>query len=249
MDRDGGPPLRLLVVEDDTAIAAPLETGLRRAGYAVERVATGAAALAADAADVILLDLGLPDIDGQSVCAELRRRSSAIIIVVTARSDEAERVSALDVGADDYVVKPFGFAELLARIRANLRRTQLGTGSHLKVGLLVIDTRSREVTVAGREVSLTAKEYDLLVCLAEDPGRVYSRQQILERAWDAHWYGPTKTLDVHVAALRRKLAVPSLIETVYGVGFRLNPDLRELKADGAHVTGRTGPGDERAAEL
>jgi DNA-binding response OmpR family regulator len=217
-------PLRLLLVEDDSAIAVPLEEGLVRAGYAVQRVSTGAAAVAADPADVILLDLGLPDLDGRSVCAQLRRRSDAVIIVVTARSEEAERVGALDMGADDYVVKPFGFAELLARIRANLRRAQPGTGAHLHSGPLLIDTRTREVSVDGRGVTLTAKEYDLLVCLAEDPGRVYSRQQILERAWDAHFYGPTKALDVHVASLRRKLAVPGLIETVYGVGFRLQPD-------------------------
>jgi DNA-binding response OmpR family regulator len=216
---------RLLLVEDDTAIAVPLERGLRRAGYAVRTVSTGAAALAADPADVILLDLGLPDVDGRSVCAELRRRSGAVIIVVSARSEESERVSALDIGADDYVVKPFGFSELLARIRANLRRSKPGTGSELHAGPLVIDTRSREVSMGGQPVTVTAKEYDLLLCLAEDPGRVFSRQQILERAWDAHHYGPTKALDVHVASLRRKLSVPGFIETVYGVGFRLNPDV------------------------
>jgi DNA-binding response OmpR family regulator len=217
-------PLRLLLVEDDPTIAGPLQEGLVRAGYEVERVSTGAAAVAADPADVILLDLGLPDLDGRSVCAQLRRRSDAVIIVVTARTEESERVGALDMGADDYVVKPFGFAELLARIRANLRRAQPGTGAHLRSGPLLIDTRTREVSVDGRPITLTAKEFDLLLCLAEDPGRVYSRQQILERAWDAHFYGPTKALDVHVASLRRKLAVPGLIETVYGVGFRLQPD-------------------------
>ncbi|HEX4432023.1 MAG TPA: response regulator transcription factor [Frankiaceae bacterium] len=223
-DAPAGPPVRLLLVEDDSAIAVPLQEGLIRAGYRVDRVSTGAAAVAAEPADVILLDLGLPDLDGRSVCAQLRRRSEAVIIVVTARSEEAERVGALDVGADDYVVKPFGFAELLARIRANLRRAQPGTGAHLRCGPLVIDTRTRDVSIAGRAVSLTAKEYDLLLCLAEDPGRVYSRQQILERAWDSHAYGPTKALDVHVASLRRKLAIPGLIETAYGVGFRLQPD-------------------------
>ncbi len=223
-DATPGGALRLLLVEDDAAIALPLQEGLTRAGYLVDRVSTGAAAVAAEPADVILLDLGLPDLDGRSVCAQLRRRSEAVIIVVTARSEESERVGALDMGADDYVVKPFGFAELLARIRANLRRAQPGTGAHVRSGPLLIDTRTREVSVSGRVVSLTAKEYDLLLCLAEDPGRVYSRQQILERAWDAHAYGPTKALDVHVASLRRKLAIPGLIETVYGVGFRLQPD-------------------------
>jgi DNA-binding response OmpR family regulator len=226
-------PLRILVVEDDAAIAITLERGLTRAGYHVQSVTSGAGALAAGDADVILLDLGLPDLDGRSVCAELRKRSDAIIIVVTARSEESERVGALDLGADDYVVKPFGFAELLARIRANLRRTQPGIGSQLRAGPLLIDTRTRDVTSNGHAVALTAKEYDLLVCLAEDPGRVYSRQQILETAWDAHWYGPTKTLDVHVASLRRKLKVPDLIETIYGVGFRLRPDLAEFGASAA----------------
>lgn len=214
----------MLLVEDDGAIAMPLQEGLMRAGYDVERVSTGAAAVAAEPADVILLDLGLPDLDGRSVCAQLRRRSNAVIIVVTARSEESERVGVLDMGADDYVVKPFGFAELLARMRANLRRAQPGTGAQLHSGPLLIDTRTREVSISGRGVSLTAKEYDLLLCLAEDPGRVYTRQQILERAWDAHAYGPTKALDVHIASLRRKLGVAGLIETVYGVGFRLRSD-------------------------
>ncbi len=215
--------LRVLVVEDDAAIAEPLSIGLARAGYAVETAPTAHLALAADPADVVLLDLGLPDVDGMSVCAELRRRSDAIIIVITARSEEGDRVRALDLGADDYLVKPFGFAELLARIRAHVRRSLPGGSAQLRAGPLVIDTRTRETWVAGRAVRLTAKEYELLVCLAEDPGRVYTRQHILEAAWDAHHYGPTKTLDVHVASLRRKLGVPSLISTVYGVGFRLDP--------------------------
>jgi DNA-binding response OmpR family regulator len=221
----GGPAeaaLRVMIVEDDAAIAEPLAIGLTRAGYEVERVERGAAAVTADPVDVILLDLGLPDMDGLSVCTLLRERSDAVIIVITARSEEADRVSALDLGADDYLVKPFGFAELLARIRANVRRSLPGAAAQLRAGPLVIDTRAREVTVAGSPVKLTAKEYDLLACLAEDPGRVYTRQQILEAAWDAHYYGPTKALDVHVASLRRKLGLPSLIQTVYGVGFRLD---------------------------
>jgi DNA-binding response OmpR family regulator len=218
----GDAALRVLVVEDDAAIREPLTIGLKRAGYEVETVECAAAALVADPADVVLLDLGLPDMDGMSVCSLLRERSDAVIIVITARSEEAERVSALDLGADDYLVKPFGFAELLARIRANVRRSLPGSAAQLRAGPLVIDTRTREVTVAGAPVKLTAKEYDLLACLAEDPGRVYTRQQILEAAWDAHHYGPTKALDVHVASLRRKLGIPSLVQTVYGVGFRLD---------------------------
>jgi DNA-binding response OmpR family regulator len=154
------------------------------------------------------------------VCRRLRERSPVAIIVVTARGEEPERVLALDAGADDYLVKPFGLAELLARIRAVLRRVRPG-GEVLRHGPLTMDLRTRKVTVSGSEVALTPKEFDLLECLAADPGRVMSRQQILESAWDAHWYGPTKVLDVHVAALRRKLGMPGLIEADYGKGFRL----------------------------
>ena len=127
---------------------------------------------------------------------------------------------ALDAGADDYLVKPFGLAELQARIRAVLRRVRPG-GDVIRHGPLVIDIRTHRVTVDGKEVSLTPKEFDILEILAADPGRVVTRQEILESAWDAHWYGPTKVLDVHVAALRRKLGAEGLIETVYGRGFRL----------------------------
>jgi DNA-binding response OmpR family regulator len=210
----------VLVVEDDPGIATPLVRGLRRAGYEVEHVTTGGEAMRSVEPDVVLLDLGLPDTDGVEVCRQLRERSQVAIIVVTARGEEPERVLALDAGADDYLVKPFGLAELLARIRAVLRRVHPG-GELLKHGSLTVDLRTRKVTVAGQEVALTPKEFDILECLAADPGRVVSRQQILESAWDAHWYGPTKVLDVHVGALRRKLGVPGLIETVYGRGFRL----------------------------
>ncbi|NUP38019.1 MAG: response regulator transcription factor [Streptomyces sp.] len=212
---------RVLVVEDDRGIAESLVRGLRQAGYAVEDVRTGRAALAAPSPDVVLLDLGLPDIDGVEVCRRLRARSTAAIIAVTARGEEADRVLALDEGADDYLVKPFGLAELLARIRAVLRRRRPAQPEILRHGPLTLDLRTRQVSVDGRAVALTPKEFSLLECLAADPGRVMSRQQILERAWDAHWYGPTKVLDVHVAALRRKLGAPGLIETVYGHGFRL----------------------------
>jgi DNA-binding response OmpR family regulator len=169
----------------------------------------------------VLLDLGLPDLDGVEVCRLLRRRSDVAIIVVTARGEEGDRVSALDQGADDYLVKPFGLAELLARIRAVLRRTRPAVPELLRHGSLVVDPRTRKVTVDGVEIALTPKEFDILECLAVDPGRVVTRQEILERAWDAHWYGPSKVLDVHMAALRRKLGLPGLVETVYGRGFRL----------------------------
>ena len=208
----------VLVVEDDRGIATQLVRGLSRSGYAVEHVTTGGDALSRADPDVVLLDLGLPDGDGVDICRRLRQRSRVAIIVVTARGEEPERVLALDAGADDYMVKPFGLAELLARIRAVLRRVHPGDGV-LRHGPLAVDVRARKVTVAGREVALTPKEFDILECLAADPGRVVSRQEILDSAWDAHWYGPTKVLDVHVAALRRKLGVP--IEAAYGRGFRL----------------------------
>lgn len=213
----------VLVVEDDHGIATQLVRGLVRGGYQASHVTTGREALARGDADVVLLDLGLPDTDGVEVCRQLRQRSDTAIIVVTARGEEPERVLALDAGADDYLVKPFGLAELLARIRAVMRRARPGgPGSELlRYGPLTVDVRTRKVTVAGGEIALTPKEFDILECLAADPGRVVSRQEILESAWDAHWYGPTKVLDVHVAALRRKLGVPGLIETVYGRGFRL----------------------------
>jgi DNA-binding response OmpR family regulator len=210
----------VLVVEDDPGIATQLVRGLSRGGYDVEHVTTGRDALSRGDPDVVLLDLGLPDTDGVEVCRQLRERSGVAIIVVTARGEEPERVLALDAGADDYLVKPFGLAELLARIRAVLRRVRPG-GEVLRHGPLTVDLRTRKVNVSGREVALTPKEFDILECLAADPGRVVSRQEILESAWDAHWYGPTKVLDVQVAALRRKLDVPGLIETVYGRGFRL----------------------------
>jgi DNA-binding response OmpR family regulator len=214
----------VLVVEDDPGIATQLVRGLDRAGYTAESVALGAEALRRPVPDVVLLDLGLPDIDGVDICRRLRQQSEAAIIVVTARGEEADRVLALDEGADDYLVKPFGLAELLARIRAVLRRGQRadsGSSELLQHGRLVMDMRTRRVTVDGNPVALTPKEFAILECLAADPGRLVSRQEIIERAWDEHWYGPTKVLDVHLAALRRKLGDHSLIETVYGHGFRL----------------------------
>ena len=218
----------ILLVEDDDSIAEPLRAGLQRAGYSVTRVATGAAALAHPDAEFVLLDLGLPDADGADVCRELRARSDVPIIVITARSDEIDRVVLLELGADDYVVKPFGFKELQARIRAVQRRAQPRPSdpaalTPLKVAALEIDRRTRRVAVDGEEITLTPKEFDLLAFLATDPGAVFSRQDILESVWDTHWYGPTKTLDVHVAALRKKLGDPAWIETVRGVGFRLSP--------------------------
>jgi DNA-binding response OmpR family regulator len=216
----------VLIVEDDASIAAQLVRGLTRGGYQVEHVMTGQDALARGKQDVVLLDLELPDLDGVQVCRKLRERTDAAIIVVTAHGEEPDRVMALDAGADDYLVKPFGLAELQARIRAVLRRVRPG-GDVVRHGPLVVDIRTHRVTVHGSEVLLTPKEFDILECLAADPGRVVTRQEILETAWDAHWYGPTKVLDVHVASLRRKLGAPGLIETVYGRGFRLG-DVSEM---------------------
>lgn len=218
--------VRVLVVEDDGSIAGQLGRGLGRAGCLVTLVATATAALTlpeADLAsyDLLLVDLGLPDLDGIELCRRLRQRSAVPIIVVTARGEEADRVEALDAGADDYVLKPFGFAELLARMRAVLRRVAPGGAPVIRHGRLTVEPASRQVSVDGNPVPLTGKEFDILACLAVEPGRVVSREEIFERVWDEHWYGPTKVLDVHLAALRRKLGDPGLIETVYGRGFRL----------------------------
>jgi DNA-binding response OmpR family regulator len=214
------PRTSVLVVEDDPGIATQLVRALDRGGYRVGHVATGQEALRWGDPDVVLLDLGLPDTDGVRVCRQFRQRSAAAIIVVTACGEESDRVTALDAGADDYLVKPFGVGELMARIRAVLRRVR-PEGDTIRHGPLVVDLRTGKVTVAGQEVALTPKEFDILECLAADPGRVRGRPEILEAAWDSGWYGPTKVLDVHIASLRRKLGVPGLIENVYGRGFRL----------------------------
>jgi two-component system, OmpR family, response regulator RegX3 len=215
--------MRILLVEDEDAIAEPLADGLRREGFSVERAATGAAALAAGEADLVLLDLRLPDIDGLDVCRRLRERSDVPIIVVTARGEEADRVVGLELGADDYVVKPFGLRELIARIRAVTRRTSERGHAHgpMQVGGLEVDERARRATLDGRDLDLTPKEFDLLAALARDPGAAVSRRRLLEEVWETTWYGSAKTIDVHVAALRRKLGDPGWIETVRGVGFRL----------------------------
>jgi len=221
---------RLLLVEDEDAIAIPLVEGLEREGFEVTSVRTGGAALpASEHVDLVLLDLGLPDVDGTDVCRTLRQRSDLPIIVLTARGDELDRVLLLELGADDYVVKPFGFRELVARIRAVRRRTTPAGPSDTErpptqdIGELRIDHRARRVFVGAEEVSLTPKEFDLLAKLAEDPGAVVRREHLIEEVWDEHWWGPTKTLDVHIASLRKKLGDPTWIATVRGVGYRLDP--------------------------
>jgi DNA-binding response OmpR family regulator len=216
--------MRILLIEDDTGIARPMVEGLQRQGYEVTWVRTGRDAMAAEAYDLVLLDLGLPDLDGQAVAARIREMSTVPIIVVTARSDEIDRVALLDLGADDYLVKPFGFRELTARIRAVMRRVgdRPGTGeTAVRLGSLAIDHRTRTVMFDDREVVLTPKEYDLLAFLADDPGAVMSRDEILRAVWDENWWGSTKTLDVHIASLRKKLGDPDVIRTVRGVGYQL----------------------------
>ncbi|WP_030675723.1 response regulator transcription factor [Streptomyces cellulosae] len=281
--------LRVLLIEDDETIAEPLAEGLGHFGLTVDHVATGTDGLRGPYGDVVLLDLGLPDMDGIDVCRGIRRVSDVPILILSARGEETDRVLGLELGADDYLAKPFSVRELVARVRAVTRRTQrtqampeqppterspldpmpldpmpldpmpTRTSSSMydtapppppastaptsptptspdpsyatsptaaeppsyEPGPLVVDRRTRQVWVGEIPVSLTPKEFDLLALLTEDPGAVCSRQQILDRVWDPHYEGPTKTLDVHVASLRRKLGHPGWIQTLRGVGFRL----------------------------
>jgi DNA-binding response OmpR family regulator len=223
--------VRLLLVEDDDRVAGALAVALRRQGYDVVRVATGQEALTRDDADVILLDLGLPDIDGMEVCQRIRKMSDVPIIAVTARSGEQDRVRGLRIGADDYIVKPYAFAELLARIEAVTRRTRAARSQEVRneaaanrvveYGDLTVDLAGRRVSVGDKHVPLTRKEYDILALLLRDPGRVFTRAQILEEVWQTTWLGSSRTLDVHVATLRAKLGDANLVETVRGVGYRL----------------------------
>ncbi|MEV0553891.1 MULTISPECIES: response regulator transcription factor [unclassified Streptomyces] len=237
--------MRVLLVEDDEPVAQSLRRGLLRYGFEVAWVATGGDALAhEDPYDVVLLDLGLPDTDGLDVCKALRGRGDVPIIVISARSDETDRVVGLELGADDYVTKPFGVREVIARIRAVMRRAQPRTaaaaGPDRYGSRLTVDRKAARVRLDGEEVALAPKEYDLLAFLTEEPGALMSREQIMEAVWDANWFGPTKTLDVHVAALRRKLAGAITIEAVRGVGFRLEIDKDGDRGDG----GSLGSGDK-----
>ncbi|SDO90466.1 DNA-binding response regulator, OmpR family, contains REC and winged-helix (wHTH) domain [Streptomyces sp. cf386] len=258
--------IQVLLIEDDETIAEPLAEGLGNFGLTVDHVTTGAEGLRRPYGDVVLLDLGLPDMDGIDVCRGIRQVSDVPVIILSARGEEADRVLGLELGADDYLAKPFSVRELVARVRAVTRRTQRTEAVAEPVaalpprpyetvpspsyeiappphppqetaapsafddtapqpayapGPLVVDRRTRQVWVGEVPVSLTPKEFELLALLAEDPGAVCSRQQILDRVWDPHYEGPTKTLDVHVASLRRKLGDPAWIQTLRGVGFRL----------------------------
>jgi two-component system, OmpR family, response regulator RegX3 len=215
--------MRVLIVEDEETIAVPLAEGLSREGFIVARAATAAEALASEIPDIVLLDLRLPDMDGLDVCRRLRERSQVPIIIVTARGEEADRVVGLELGADDYVVKPFGLRELIARIRAVTRRSEesLSPPAVLRVGGLTVDGRARRAFLGELELDLTPMEFELLAALARDPGAAVSRRRLLEEVWGTTWSGSSKTIDVHVAALRRKLGDPGQIETVRGIGFRL----------------------------
>lgn len=216
--------MKVLLVEDDPSIAASLVEGLQANGFTVTHVSTGAGALSAPAVDVVLLDIGLPDMDGFDVCRQIRKSSMVPIILLTARSEELDRVVGLELGADDYVTKPFGFRELVARIRAVTRRAGMAepaVSGPIVLGALSIDERTRRALLNGEELQLTTKEFDLLVYLTAEPGVVHRRTDILEHVWDVNWYGPTKTLDAHIAALRKKLGNPEWIQAVRGVGFRL----------------------------
>lgn len=224
--------MRILLVEDDPSVADSVIDGLVSANLEVDHVATGKDAISkalSESFDLILLDLGLPDMDGQDVCRSVREKSTTPIIILSARSDEIDRVLALEFGADDYMVKPFGMRELVARIRAVARRvspTDTTTSAVTQdIGSLSIDRRSQKVFIYGQDVYLTPKEFDLLAYLATDPGAVYRRNDIMNEVWDTNWYGTTKTVDAHVAALRKKLGHQDWIEAVRGVGFRLGvPD-------------------------
>jgi DNA-binding response OmpR family regulator len=217
--------VRVLLVEDDIRVAGAVQAALRRRGFDTLHVCTAAEALAVAPVDLVLLDLGLPDRDGLEVCRELRRRGDMAIIVLTARGEERDRVCGLRTGADDYVVKPFGMAELLARIDAVMRRTGRVAAAHgvLVVGPVVIDLDQHQVAVAGQDIALTRKEYDILVALARRNGGVTTRDQLLAEVWQTTWSGNSHTVEVHVAALRSKLGDPRLVRTVRGVGYRLDP--------------------------
>jgi len=229
---------RVLVVEDESAISEPLSGHLAREGFEPDVAASlGEArdALQRNPPDLILLDVMLPDGDGRDLCREIRKESDVPIIMLTARGEEVDRIVGLELGADDYVVKPFSAGELVARIRAIMRRGR-GTARRgpITIGAIALDPASRTVTKSGAPIELAAKEFDLLHLLMASAGTVLQRELIMDEVWDPHWFGPTKTLDVHVSWLRKKLeddpASPRYITTIRGVGFRFAaPD--DLTAD------------------
>ena len=216
--------MKVLLVEDDASIASSVVASLSHAGLSVVRVSAGEVGVETvrhDSFDVVLMDLGLPDMDGLDAARAIRDFSSVPIIIVSARGDELDRVLGLELGADDYVVKPFSQRELLARIRAVTRRVADSAPTVPEVhGRLHVDERTHTVSVDGVEIQLTAKEFDLLAFLASEPNVVFRRNDILEHVWDMNWYGTTKTLDAHVASIRKKLGNADWIQAVRGVGFK-----------------------------
>jgi two-component system, OmpR family, response regulator RegX3 len=223
---------RIVVVEDEQSISDPLRSALEREGYGVEVAATGAAALDAvrrHAPDVVLLDLMLPDMDGRDVCRAIRSSSRVPIIMLTARGLEADRVVGLELGADDYLVKPFGMAELIARIRAVLRRSTpdpVPAEEAIVLGDVHLDPRTRTAARGAEPLELPRREFDLLHLLMANAGTVLARQRLMDDVWGVDWFGSSKTLDVHVAGLRRRLGDDAqrsrYIHTVRGVGFRFS---------------------------
>lgn len=216
---------RLLIIEDDDTIATNLVRAFSSVGYVPARAATGSDGLRQlerNRVDLVLLDLGLPDMDGIDVCREIRSRDTVLpIIMLTARQEEIDIVVGLDAGAVDYITKPFRLAELLARVRAQLRRAVPAESDDLCVGPLRIDLAARRVWLGDSELDLRAKEFDLLLRLVRDAGRVVTREDLMSDVWDENWFGSTKTLDVHIASLRRKLGdEASGISTLRGVGYR-----------------------------
>lgn len=217
---------RVQVIEDDEVIGRSLVRILTAQGYLVDWSRNAAEALIQCVweTDLVLLDLGLPDIDGLDLCQQLRAKWPALdILVVTARQDEVDIVLGLDAGADDYITKPFGLAELLARVRARLRR-QSGEPERFAIGSLELDIAARRAFLDDAEIDLRPKEFDLLTLLTREAGDVVTRERIMDQVWDEHWMGPTKTLDIHISTLRRKLegaSRPMVITTLRGIGYRL----------------------------
>ena len=219
---------RVLFVEDEASIAEPFAHALARAGFEPTVAATGRAALELAEQvrpDVVLLDLGLPDADGLDVCRQLQRDSDVPILILTSRGTETDKIIGLGVGADDYVVKPFSGDEVIARIKAILRRADRSRPvGPAHIGELEVDPGARRVVFRDEELSLTRKEFDLLERLVRDAGRVVTREELMSEIWDENWFGSTKTLDVHIGWLRKKLdddpTAPRYIHTVRGVGFR-----------------------------